>query len=233
MSLQEFALKCWEIFSNPSNWESLLKGASISLLVATFALIIGIILGILGSSMKMSKNRFLRILGNIYVEVIRGTPMLLQISVFYLVIPTLITVITQESFRVNKLVMGTIAIGINSGAYCTELIRSGIVGIDTGQWEACKALNLSYFDSMRYVILPQAFKQVIPPLVSEYITLIKDSSLLSTIGVMDLLFSAQIIGANYYNYMAPLMMASLLYLVMTLLTSLAAKKIEGRLAESD
>lgn len=233
MSIQEFAQKCLEIFSNPSNWESLLKGACISLLVATFALIIGIILGIIGSAMKMSKNCFLRIVGNIYVEIIRGTPMLLQISVFYLVIPTLITVITQEPFRVNKLLMGTIAIGINSGAYCTELIRSGIVGIDTGQWEACKALNLNYMDTMRYVILPQAFKQVIPPLVSEYITLIKDSSLLSTIGVMDLLFSAQIVGANYYNYFAPLIMASLMYLIMTLFTSFIAKKIEGRLAESD
>lgn len=233
MSLQEYINKCIEILTNPNNWESLLKGAGISLLVATFALIIGIILGIGGSSLKLSKNRFLRVIGNIYVEVIRGTPMLLQISIFYLVIPTIITLFTQEAFRVNKLIMGTIAIGINSGAYCTELIRSGIVGIDIGQWEACKALNLNYFDSMRYVILPQAFKQVIPPLVSEYITLIKDSSLLSTIGVMDLLFSAQIIGANYYNYMAPLMMASLLYLMMTLFTSFVAKKIEGRLAESD
>lgn len=233
MNLQEYIKNCLEILSNPSNWESLIKGAGISLVVATLALIIGIILGIAGAAMKLSKNKFLKLIGNIYVEVIRGTPMLLQISIFYLVIPTIITLITQEAFRVNKLFMGTIAIGINSGAYCTELIRSGIVGIDSGQWEACKALNLNYFDSMQYVILPQAFKQVIPPLVSEYITLIKDSSLLSTIGVMDLLFSAQIIGANYYNYMAPLMMASMLYLVMTLLTSYVAKKIEGRLAASD
>ena len=113
MNLQEYIKNCLEILSNPSNWESLIKGAGISLVVATVALIIGIILGIGGASLKLSKNKFLKVIGNIYVEVIRGTPMLLQISIFYLVIPTIITLITQEAFRVNKLFMGTIAIGIN------------------------------------------------------------------------------------------------------------------------
>ena len=159
--------------------------------------------------------------------------MLLQILFFYLIMPTLITLITGNAFRVNKFVVGTIAIGINSGAYSTELIRSGIIGIDAGQWEASMSLNLSHWDMMRYVILPQAFKQVVPPMVSEYITLIKDSSLLSTIGAVELLYSAQIMGANYYNYLFPLMMADVFYLVMTFVISSIAKKVERRLAESD
>lgn len=233
MNINDFLNKAIEIASNPNNWVILLQGALISLLVAAIAWVIGIVLGIIGAALKLSSNKILRFIGNIYVEIVRGTPMLLQILIFYLLFPSLVTVIIGHPFRVNKLAIGIIAIGINSGAYSTELIRSGIIGIDQGQWEACKALNLGYFDTMRHVILPQAIKQVVPPLVSEFITLIKDSSLLSTIGVFDLLYQAQILGANYYNYFAPLLMASLMYLVLTLSVSFIAKKIERRLAESD
>ena len=233
MNLQEYIDKCIIIFTNPNNWVLLLQGALISLLVAACAWLIGIVLGVIGAACKLSKNKILRLIGNVYVEIVRGTPMLLQILLFYLVLPTIITLITGKPFRVNKLLIGIIAIGINSGAYSTELIRSGIIGIDNGQWEACKALNLNYIQTMRYIILPQAFKQVVPPMVSEFITLIKDSSLLSTIGVMDLLYISQVTGANYYNYLPPLMMASLMYLTMTFVVSFAAKKVERRLAESD
>lgn len=233
MNLQEYINKCIVIFSNQDNWILLLQGALISLFVAACSWLIGMILGVIGAACKLSKSKILRFLGNVYVEIVRGTPMLLQILLFYLVLPTIITLITGEPFRVNKLLIGIIAIGINSGAYSTELIRSGIMGIDNGQWEACKALNLNYIQTMRYIILPQAFKQVVPPMVSEFITLIKDSSLLSTIGVMDLLYSAQVTGANYYNYLPPLLMASCMYLVMTFTVSFVAKKVERRLAESD
>ena len=233
MDIQEYFGKCLEIASNPENYKTLLIGAVYSLIVASIAWVMGIVLGIIGASLKLNKNKFLRFLGNCYVELIRGTPMLLQILFFYLIMPTLITLITGNAFRVNKFVVGTIAIGINSGAYSTELIRSGIIGIDAGQWEAAMSLNLSHWDMMRYVILPQAFKQVVPPMVSEYITLIKDSSLLSTIGAVELLYSAQIMGANYYNYLFPLMMAGVFYLVMTVVISSIAKKVDRRLAESD
>ena len=233
MNLEEYIVKCITIFSSLNNWKMLLEGAMISLLVAALAWLIGMILGVIGAACKLSKSKILRFISNVYVELVRGTPMLLQILMFYLVLPTVVTIFTGRPFRVNKLVVGILAIGINSGAYCTELIRSGIMGIDNGQWEACKALNLNYVQTMRFVILPQAFKQVVPPLVSEFITLIKDSSLLSTIGVMDLLFKAQITGSNYYNYLPPLLMASCMYLVMTFVVSFVAKKVERRLAESD
>lgn len=233
MDIQQYFEKCLEIASNPETYKALLIGAFYSLIIATIAWMMGIVLGIGGASLKLSRNKWLRFLGNCYVELIRGTPMLLQILFVYLIVPTLITLISGKAFRVNKYVVGTIAIGINSGAYSTELIRSGIIGIDAGQWEASKTLNLSHWNMMRYVILPQAFKQVVPPMVSEYITLIKDSSLLSTIGAVELLYSAQIIGANYYNYLFPLVMAGFIYLTMTFVISLGAKKIERRLAESD
>ena len=180
----------WDILTI-DNLIYLFKGAMVSLSMAGLSLFIGLIFGILGASAKISKNRLLRILGNIYVEVIRGTPMLLQIMLIFNVVPIIVTQITGEVFRMNYFLIGVVAMSINSGAYTTELIRSGINGIDKGQWEACETLGLSRWQTMRLVILPQAFKRIVPPLISEFITLIKDSSLVSIIGLVELLNSAK------------------------------------------
>ncbi|BFK22982.1 amino acid ABC transporter permease [Massilimicrobiota timonensis] len=204
-----------------------------SLSMAGLSLFIGLIFGILGASAKISKNRLLRILGNIYVEVIRGTPMLLQIMLIFNVVPIIVTQITGEVFRMNYFLIGVVAMSINSGAYTTELIRSGINGIDKGQWEACETLGLSRWQTMRLVILPQAFKRIVPPLISEFITLIKDSSLVSIIGLVELLNSAKVLGNQYYEFMSPYCLAGVYYLVMTLTISYIAKKIERKLAVSD
>ncbi len=119
--------------------------------------------------------------------------MLLQIMLIFNVVPIIVTQITGEVFRMNYFLIGVVAMSINSGAYTTELIRSGINGIDKGQWEACETLGLSRWQTMRLVILPQAFKRIVPPLISEFITLIKDSSLVSIIGLVELLNSAKVI----------------------------------------
>lgn len=211
----------------------LFKGAGISLVIAFIALFFGLILGILGATAKLSKYRILRCLGNFYVEIIRGTPMLLQITLLFTAFPLLYTAITGNVIRPNLYVIGIIAMSINSGAYTTELIRSGINGVDQGQFEACDTLGLTYFQTMKFVILPQAFKRIVPPLVSEFITLIKDSSLISTIGAVELMKSAQVLGGMYYDYMSPLMLAAGFYLIMTLSISLVAKRLERRLALSD
>ena len=192
----------WDILTI-DNLIYLFKGAMVSLSMAGLSLFIGLIFGILGASAKISKNRLLRILGNIYVEVIRGTPMLLQIMLIFNVVPIIVTQITGEVFRMNYFLIGVVAMSINSGAYTTELIRSGINGIDKGQWEACETLGLSRWQTMRLVILPQAFKRIVPPLISEFITLIKDSSLVSIIGLVELLNSAKVLGNQYYEFMSP------------------------------
>ena len=211
----------------------MLNGAKMSLLLAIGALFLGLILGTLGAAAKLSKHKVLRIIGNVYVEVIRGTPMLLQILFFYLAIPLIIQSFTGERFTADPYICGLIAMAINSGAYSTELIRSGILGVDKGQWEASETIGLSYVQTMRFVILPQAFKRIVPPIVSEFITLIKDSSLISTIGATELLFTAQILGANYFNYIIPLLSAGIVYLCMTLVVSYIARRLERRLAVSD
>ena len=211
----------------------LFKGAMISLGLAALSLLFGLVFGIIGASCKISKNKFLRFLGNVYVEVIRGTPMLLQIMIIFNVIPIIISSITGEVFRMNYYVIGVVAMSINSGAYTTELIRSGINGVDKGQWEACQTLGLSNWQTMKLVILPQAFKRIIPPIVSEFITLIKDSSLLSCIGAIELMNSAKVLGNQYYEFMSPYCLAAVFYLAMTLTISYISKRLEERLAESD
>ena len=211
----------------------LLKGAGLSLAMAVLSLLIGLVLGTLGASAKISKNRILRCIGNVYVEIIRGTPMLLQVLILFAVVPLIYMEITGERLVMNVFLIGVIAMGINSGAYVTELIRSGINGVDKGQWEACETLGLTRGQTMKLVILPQAFKRIVPPLVSEFVTLIKDSSLVSTIGVVELLKSAQVLGGNYADLMSPLIIAGVMYLIMTLSIAYLARHLERRLAESD
>ena len=220
-------------FLTQDNLIFMLQGAGLSLLLAAIAVCLGLILGTLGAAAKLSKYKILRILGNVYVEVIRGTPMLLQILFFYLAVPLIIQSITGERFNADPFICGLIALSINSGAYSTELIRSGIQGVDKGQWEACETIGMNYIQTMRHVILPQAFKRIVPPIVSEFITLIKDSSLISCIGVSELLLRTQVMGANYSNYLVPLVTAGCMYLAMTLSVSYFARRLERKLAASD
>ena len=220
-------------FLTQDNLIFMLQGAGLSLLLAAIAVCLGLILGTLGAAAKLSKYKILRILGNVYVEVIRGTPMSLQILFFYLAVPLIIQSITGERFNADPFICGLIALSINSGAYSTELIRSGIQGVDKGQWEACETIGMNYIQTMRHVILPQAFKRIVPPIVSEFITLIKDSSLISCIGVSELLLRTQVMGANYSNYLVPLVTAGCMYLAMTLTVSYFARRLERKLAASD
>lgn len=210
------------------NFYLLFKAALISLGIALVSVFFGVLIGIIIAFLKLSKNKILKTIGTIYVEVIRGTPMLLQILFFFLGFPVLFNLMTGSFIRINIYVCGIMALSINSGAYCGELIRSAIVGIDKGQYEASKTLGLSYIETMRFVILPQALRRIVAPIVSEFIMLIKDSSLLGTIGVIELLQTARTIGSEYYNYLVPLVMATCFYLVMTSSVSYFASKLERK-----
>lgn len=221
-----------EVFTS-ENIIYLAKGALLSLLIAAISLLLGLILGVIGASGKRSKHIVPRAIANFYVEVIRGTPLLLQILLIFSVIPSIYTAITGTVLRINVYLIGIIALSLNSGAYQTELIRSGINGVDIGQWEACETLGLSTKQAMRFVILPQAFKRIVPPVISEFITLIKDSSLISTIGAVELLKGAQVIGTEYYDVMSPYILAAIFYLIMTISISYLGRYVEKRLAASD
>lgn len=211
----------------------LAKGALLSIGIAALSLLFGLILGTLGATGKRSKHALPRDIANVYVTIIRGTPLLLQILIIFSVIPSMYTAITGKILRIDPLLIGVLAMSINSGAYQTELIRSGVNAVDKGQWEACETLGLSNWKTLKLVILPQAFKRIVPPLISEFITLIKDSSLISCIGAVELLKGAQIIGAQYFDAMSPYMLAAIFYLVMTCVVSMIGMKVEKRLSVSD
>ena len=218
-----------QVILTAENFAILFKAALISLSIALVSALLGALIGIVIAFFKLSQNRFLKIIGNIYVELIRGTPMLLQILFFFLGFPVLYQMITGSYLRVNIYICGIVAMSVNSGAYCAELLRSQIINIDKGQFEAGKTLGLSRKQIMRYIILPQAMRRLIAPFVSEFIMLIKDSSLLGTIGVVELLQQARLLGTNYYNYLIPLLMASAYYLLMTICISYIANKLERKL----
>lgn len=220
-------------FLTAENLLFLLKGAGVSIALAFGALVIGAVIGVIMAAGKLSKNKILNALATGYVELFRGTPMLLQILFIYLGVPVLITMITGTRMRMDVMVCALMALSFNSGAYQAELIRAGILGVEKGQWEACETLGISYWAMMKEIVLPQAFKRIVPPMVSEFITLIKDSSLASCIACGDLMYNAQVLGSRYYNYLYPLLMASVMYLCMTLIVSWIGRKIEARLAVSD
>ena len=226
MNMLEYAL-------TPNSLRVLGQGALITVELAVGALFIGVILGVIGALGRLSRHRALRWLAAAYVEFIRGTPMLLQIMFLFIGVPLLYKLLTGTTVNIDRLLIGLIAMGINSGAYTTELIRSGIQGVNKGQMEAARSLGLSYVLAMRHIILPQAFKRIIPPLVSEFIVLIKDSSLVSTIGVIELMGGARVLGAQYYNLLPFLLLASLMYLTLTMTVSVMARKLERRLSASD
>ncbi len=223
-----------DIFSSILNAENilyLLGGAFISLIVAIGSMLIGLIFGTGLAAMRISHNKFAKNIAFVYIEFVRGTPMLLQILFISLGFPTIYSAITGGRIVVDPVLTGIVAIGLNSAAYTAELIRSGIDSIDKGQWEAAKTLGLNRNFTMKKIILPQAFKRIIPPLASELIMLIKDSSLIFTIGGLELLGRSKVIGARNYEFIGPLLLATVMYLIMTNVVSYFTRKLERGLSK--
>ncbi len=215
------------------NLKYLLGGAGLSILVALGALVIGLLLGTIFAAMRISKNKVFNTISYTYIQIIRGTPMLLQILAVFFGYPVIYSALTGARITMSPVVVGIVAIGINSGAYSAELIRSGIEGIDKGQWEAAKSLGLNYKQTMQYIILPLAFRRLIPPFVSEFVMLIKDSSLIFAIGGLELLGRSKVISAQTYSYILPLIFASIIYLVLTSVVSYFANKVERSYSNTD
>ena len=204
-----------------------LSGLWGTLWISAVTVFLGALLGMVVALMRMSRLKILRLISNVYVEILRGTPILLQLYFFWIGLPKLVP------FELTDTQCIVAALVVNASAFISEIIRAGIGAVDKGQWEAAKTIGLNYWQTMKEIILPQAFKRVLPPYINEFIVLIKDSSLLASIGAVELLHGAQVLGANYYNYMIPLLCATVMYLVMTMTISHFARKLERRLAQSD
>jgi polar amino acid transport system permease protein len=193
----------------------------ISILSTFFAIIIGTAVGIL----RLSNEPVTRGLSLAYVELIRNTPLLVQIYIIYFFVGSML--------RLSAFTAGTAALSIFAGAYVAEIVRAGIQSIHKGQMEAARSLGMSYAEAMRHVILPQAFKRIIPPLAGQFISLIKDSSLVSVIALADLMFQGQQAVARTYYAFEIYFTVAFLYLVMTFTLSMATQYVERRLAISD
>ncbi len=209
-----------------NNWQYLLMGLQETLRLSSFAVVMGFCIGSVVGLMRLSRISPLRLVAGAYVEFIRGTPLLVQLAILYFGLPSI-------GIDFSARTAAIIGLSINSGAYVAEIVRAGILSIDKGQMEAARSLGMSGLLSMVYVILPQAFRRIIPPLVNELIILIKDSSLLSVIGVTELMRAGQHIRARTYADFEIFTAVAVLYFIVTFTLSNILGVLERRLQMND
>ena len=225
----------FKCFIYDDRWKMYLNGLKNTLLLTLFALLIGVVLGVVislvrvtwdktGAEMRPGPGKAVLGLANavckIYLTVIRGTPVMVQIMIMFFVI--------FASSR-NKLLVGCLSFGINSGAYVAEIIRSGIMSIDAGQMEAGRSLGFGYVPTMRHIILPQAFKNVLPALGNEFITLLKETAIVGYIGMADLTYAGNTVGGITYEYLYPLLAVAAVYLILVMIFTALVGRLERRL----
>ena len=211
--IDNFINKFHSTLIEKDRWLYLLDGLKTTLIITFFAVILGMVLG------------FLNVLARIYLTVIRGTPVVVQLLIIYFVI--------FASVNVGKTFVAVLAFGLNSAAYVAEIVRSGIMSIDNGQFEASASLGLNYPKTLLSVILPQAFKNVLPALANECIVLLKETSVAGYIAGIDLTKGGDIIRSQTYEAFLPLIAVALIYLIMVMILSSLVTKLERRLARSD
>lgn len=202
-------------------------GLKYTLGLSIISVLIGILIGSLLALLKLSKNKFLRALGTAYIELVRGTPLITQLFIVYFGSYVLFGI------DMNPFVAGIIAVSLNSGAYVAEIIRSGIQSIDKGQMEAGRSLGMSQSMTMKEIIIPQAVKNILPALCNEFITVIKETSIVSVIGVSDIMYNVNIVRGISFRPLEPLLIAAVIYFLLTFGLSKAVNILEGKLKESD
>lgn len=208
----------------------LVDGLKTTLIITFFAAILGIILGFIVAIVRSAHDKsghfkILNAVCRVYLTVIRGTPTMIQLLIMNFVI--------FGAVSINKVIVGSLAFGINSGAYVAEIVRSGIMSIDQGQTEAGRSLGLNFSQTMRLIIIPQAFKNVLPALVNEFIVLIKETSIIGYIGMMDLTKGAMLIQSRTYNAFWPILAAAVIYLVLVMFLTFLMNKLERRLRTNE
>ena len=203
-----------------------LEGAGITLQLAAWTVILGSFFGILVALMRLSKLRLIRWISTAYVEFLRGTPLLVQVLIVYFVLP-------QLGIKMPRMTAGIVALTINSAAYMSEIVRSGIQAVDHGQTEAARSLGMTSVQTMLYVILPQAIKNILPAVGNEFVVIIKESSILYTIGIYELTYQANKLASTNYRYLETLMISALIYFVLTFVTSQLLGVLERRMRRGD
>lgn len=219
-------------FITNEGYKIALSGLSATLKIAFFGFLIGIVIGLVIASVKVAGEQsktccIISKIGDVYVIFFRGTPIIVQLLLVYYVLFPLI------GLKIDKLVVAIVTFGMNSGAYVSEIMRSGILSVDKGQAEAGRSLGLGYCMTMLKIVLPQAFKNILPTLGNEIIALVKDTSVVSFIAVVDLTNAFQLIGSGTYEFVVPYLILAATYLVITLALSGVVKLLERRLRTSE
>ena len=221
-----------EIFIDQNGYVRVVEGLQNTLLIAVCGLILGILIGTIIATVRVLPKYkvFPRVLNGIcsfYVALFRGTPMVVQLLVFYYVLLPII------GWNINGVQVSTLVFGLNSGAYISEIMRSGIQSVDPGQMEAGRAVGLSFGASMTKIVIPQAVKNILPTLGNEFISLIKETSVVSFVGAADLYVAFNYIGTNNYEFMVPYLVMALIYIALVLVITLLIKILERSLKKSD
>ena len=217
-------------FIDASRWQYILTGLRNTLVISLFAVIVGVVLGFLVAIIrsthdKTGKLKLLNLVAKVYLTVVRGTPVMVQLLIVYYVI--------FAAVDINKVLVAILAFGINSGAYVAEIVRSGIMSIDQGQFEAGRSLSLNYRQTMVSIIMPQAFKNILPALANEFIVLLKETSISGYIGLTDLTRGGDIIRSQTYSALLPLVGVAVIYLIMVCFLSYLVGKLERRLRRNE
>lgn len=219
-------------FSFLDTWGILyLRGALTTLKISLISVLIGLLLGLLIGIMRLSKNKIANGFSAVYVELIRGTPLVVQVMIFYYGFSSVIP--PEYDWLKNAFILSTAAICINSSAYVAEIIRGGIQSVDRGQIEAARSLGMNHKQTMREIVIPQAVKIVLPSLGNEFISLIKESAIVAFVGIEDLMFQAKVISGSTYRYFMPYITVALIYFAMVYGLSRLQKIYERRLKASD
>ena len=212
----ELIIKYWPLF---------LEGATTTVLLSFFSVIVGVGCGTLMALARLSTNKFLSTAAKVYIDIIRGTPLLVQLYLVYFGLATVLDL--------NDFVSGVIAVSVNTTAYIAEIIRSGIQSVDKGQMEAARSMGMPKRMAMRQIILPQAMKNILPAIGNEFATLIKETSIVSLIGIHDLMYSSDTVRGATFTVFIPLLMTAFLYFVITTTIAFFMEKLERKLQASD
>lgn len=210
-----------------------ITGTINTVILAFFTVLFGVAIGIIIALMKISKYKILKFLASAYIEFIRGTPLIVQIFIVYYGLPIKFPEITVMGLEMERFIPGIIALSINSGAYVAEIFRAGIQAIDKGQTEAARSLGLTQTMAMRYIILPQAIRNILPALGNEFVVVIKESSVVYIIGIAELMFSSTLVRGATYIALEPLLVTAAIYFVLTFTLSKFLGIAERRMRAGD
>lgn len=221
-NLSDLFYRC---FIKEDRYKLLISGIGVTIKVSLLAVVIGILIGMLIAMCNLSKRKPLRLIGGIYTDIIRGTPSVTQLMIIYFVI--------FATVNLDKWIIASIAFGINSGAYVSEIIRAGIMSIDKGQTEAGRSLGLNAFQTMTRIVIPQAVKNIFPALCNEFIVLIKETAIVGYVGLMDIQKAGDFIKSATFIAFMPLIGTAIIYYVLIKMLTLLLNKIESSLRKSD